>query len=264
MSLTFPGAGGRAVPADLVVPTGATAPPLVVLVHGGGWRVGSRTDYAGWASTLVDHGLATLSIDYTLATPGAPSWPAALDDVVGAFAFVRAHGRALGVDRDRLGVLATSAGAHLSATAVLSADTGVAAAVLVNGVYDLRAQHDASAARGGPNSVGGLIGASPQEAPASYAAASPVALAPATDRAAGVAWTLVYGERDPVVPPTQSEAFAGVLRGRAADVRTVPVPEETHHWNTTTPVDAGANLVIRDLVLDRLGRALGGHVIDLP
>jgi acetyl esterase/lipase len=246
------------VSADLVLPAGSGAPPVVVLVHGGGWRVGSRTDYARWARTLAGAGIAALSIDYRLAAPGAPSWPAALDDVVGAFAFVRAHGHALGVDAERIGVLATSAGAHLSAAAVLSADTGVAAAVLVNGVYDLRAQ----AARGAPDSVGGLIGASPQEAPATYAAASPAALAGTTGRAAGLSWTLVYGERDPVVPPAQSETFAAVLRGLGADVRTVPVPEETHHWNTTTPVDEGTNLVIRDLVLDRLGRALGG--IDLP
>ena len=252
MSLQFPGSDGRLVSADLVLPAGSGVPPIVVMVHGGGWRSGSRGDYAGWARTLAGVGSAALSIDYTLAAPGAASWPAALDDVVGAFAFVRAHGRALGVDAERIGVLATSAGAHLSAAAVLSADTGVAAAVLVNGVYDLRAQHDQSAARGGLNAVRGLIGAPPEEAPATYVAASPAALAATTGRAAGLSWTLVYGERDPVVPPAQSETFAAVLRGLGADVRTVPVPEETHHWNTTTPVDAGTNLAIRDLVLDRL------------
>ncbi|GIF45775.1 acetyl esterase/lipase [Asanoa ferruginea] len=257
-TLQFPGAGGRSVPAELVLHPEPGA-PVVVLVHGGGWRLGSRTDYAGWATALGGAGFATLSIDYTLAAPGAPSWPAALDDVAGAFRFVRSHGRELGVDGDRIGVLATSAGAHLSATAVLSADSGVAAAVLVNGVYDLRAQHDASVARGGPNAVDGLIGASPQDAPAIYAAASPTALAATTDRAAAVTWTLVYGERDPVVPPDQSQAFAAVLRDRGADVRIVPVPEQTHHWNTTTPVDAGTNLAIRDVVVDRLGRALGRH-----
>ena len=233
--------GGRTVAADLVVPPeGADA--LVVLVHGGGWTRGSRTDYAGWAAVLAAAGFATLSVDYTLATGEAAAWPAAAQDVAAAFDYARSAGHG------PVGALATSAGAHLAATAALTHDTGLRAAVLVNGVYDLVAGHAHSA---GP--VEALMGTPPAAAPFAYSAASPVVLAGSSPHATTCAWTLVYGDHDPVVPPLdQSQPFAAALQRAGADVVTFAVPADTHHWNTGSPVDEGPNLAIRDLVLSRL------------
>ncbi|MEV4513337.1 alpha/beta hydrolase fold domain-containing protein [Dactylosporangium sp. NPDC049525] len=255
-AVTYRSAAGTALTADLRHPGGPEPVPVVVLAHGGAWKMGARGDYDGWARVLTAAGFATLSVDYTLATDDTPSWPAAADDVAAAFRLLWTQRDRLGVDPARTGCLGTSAGAHLLATAALTQDTGCQAAVLVNGVYDLRPQHAYSATR--PfNAVELLMGGPPSALGARYAAASPVRLAAGSGLAAGIAWTIVYGERDPVVPPLeQSGGFAAALSAAGADVTLVGVPEATHFWNTAVAVDAWPNTAIRDLVVNRLTAAL--------
>lgn len=241
MIVSVPSEGGRTLAADLLVPDGG-GDGLVVLVHGGGWLQGSRTDYAGWAAALAAAGFATLSVDYTLATESASAWPAAAQDVAAAFDYARSAGHG------PVGALATSAGAHLVATAALTHDTGLRAAVLVNGVYDLVAGHAHSAGR-----VEAFMGTPPAAAPFAYSAASPVVLAGSSPHATTCTWTLVYGDHDPVVPPLdQSQPFAAALQTAGADVVMFAVPSDSHHWNTRTPVDEGPNRAIHDLVVARL------------
>ena len=253
-AVTYRSAAGTVLTADLRHPGGPDPAPVVVLAHGGGWKMGARGDYDGWARVLTTAGFATLSVDYTLATDTTPSWPAAADDVAAAFRLLWTGRDQLGVDPTRAGCLGTSAGAHLLATVLLTRDTGCQAAVLVNGVYDLRRQYGHSATR--PfNAVELLMGGPPS---AAFAAASPTQLAAGTGLAAGTAWTIVYGESDPVVPPLeQSGGFAAALTAAGAEATLVGVPGATHHWNTAVAVDEWPNSVIRELVVNRFTAALG-------
>jgi len=143
LGITYAWPGGVPLKLDAYLPGSPGPYPGVILIHGGGFRDGDR----GWegylATPLVDAGFAAFSIDYRLA-PEFP-FPAAVDDVLAAVAWVRAHAAEYGVDPTAIGAIGESAGGHLAAMlAVLgrgSLDTGsrIAAAVSWSGPMDLNA-----------------------------------------------------------------------------------------------------------------------------
>jgi acetyl esterase len=102
---------------DAYLPPTPGPHPAVLLIHGGGWEAGSRSDVAelggvpgtAWART----GFAAFSVDYRLA-PEHP-YPAAVQDVRAAVAWIRRHADDFSVDPERIGAFGMSAGGHLAA-----------------------------------------------------------------------------------------------------------------------------------------------------
>jgi acetyl esterase/lipase/ankyrin repeat protein len=95
---------------DLHMPLKATKSDLVVWVHGGAWRSGTKEDMP--LSGLVDAGYAVASIDYRL-SPVAP-FPAQAHDIKAAIRFLRALAPHYGYRTDRVTVAGASAGGHLA------------------------------------------------------------------------------------------------------------------------------------------------------
>lgn len=102
---------GQELALDLYMPAGVENPPLVVYIHGGAWRFGSRDSVS--TIDLVDAGFALASVSFRL-TPVAPL-PAQVHDIKGAIRFLRAHADEYGFDADRIGITGVSSGAHLAA-----------------------------------------------------------------------------------------------------------------------------------------------------
>ncbi len=128
------------------LPPGSLA-PVVVQVHGGAWVWGSKTGQAyPLLSHLVERGWICVAVNYRL-SPRA-TWPDHLVDVKRALAWVKEHIGSYGGDAGFVAITGGSAGGHLSALAALTpgdpafqpgfedADTSVAAAVPIYGVYD--------------------------------------------------------------------------------------------------------------------------------
>lgn len=100
---------------DLWLPRGAKAAPLVMFVHGGGWKRGSN-DNAGSRSLpghLMAQGYAYASINYRLVPAARVEQQAA--DVAAALAYLLKRAGELGIDRTRVVITGHSAGAHLVA-----------------------------------------------------------------------------------------------------------------------------------------------------
>lgn len=99
---------------DLWVPEGKPA-PLVLFVHGGGWKRGSKSNAMGRAlpGHMIEQGYAFASIDYRLVPKNTVEEQAA--DVAAALAFLLKQADALGIDRSRVVLTGHSAGAHLVA-----------------------------------------------------------------------------------------------------------------------------------------------------
>ncbi len=95
---------------DVTLPDGVEEPPLIVYIHGGGWRQGSyKNNRMPW---LVDHGFAVASISYRLTDKAV--FPAQIHDCKGAVRWLRANTKQFGYDATRLAVAGGSAGAHLA------------------------------------------------------------------------------------------------------------------------------------------------------
>jgi acetyl esterase/lipase len=95
--------------------TGHAAGTAVIVAPGGGYEFLAAAhegrQYAQWLSSL---GVAAFVLKYRLADYGHP---APLQDVLRAIRTVRAHASDYGVAPDRIGVIGSSAGGHLAASA---------------------------------------------------------------------------------------------------------------------------------------------------
>ncbi len=107
------------LPARLYEPEGLSSQAgLVVLVHGGGWHVGSVVGYDPFARFYADKaGVKVLSVSYRLA-PEHP-FPAAFDDVVAGYRYAVDNAERFGVDPARIGIKGDSAGGNLAAAVAL-------------------------------------------------------------------------------------------------------------------------------------------------
>src|SRR3989454_4789555 len=112
--LRIPGPAGE-IPARLYAPTaGGAALPVVAYFHGGGWVQGDLETHHGLCARLARHGgVLVVAIDYRLAPEH--KFPAAVDDCLAAYRWLRAHARDLGGDAGRVAVAGDSAGGNLSA-----------------------------------------------------------------------------------------------------------------------------------------------------
>ncbi len=86
-------------------------PPLVVWVHGGAWRSGSRSRMP--LNFLVQKGFAVASVDYRLS--GTAPFPAQIHDCKAAIRFLRTNQSQFGYDAEQIAVAGSSAGGHLAA-----------------------------------------------------------------------------------------------------------------------------------------------------
>jgi hypothetical protein len=121
-SYAYATVGGTTLGMDLHRAPQAGA-PLVLYVHGGGWRSGNRADAgATRLAPLAARGVTVASVDYRL-VPDA-TFPDQLHDLKGAVRWLRAHGPRLGVPTDRLGVWGASAGAYLGSLLALTGGDG--------------------------------------------------------------------------------------------------------------------------------------------
>jgi len=102
--------GGRLL-LDHYLPKNVEQPPLVVWLHGGAWRRGSKDDMP--LTRLIESGYAVASIDYRL-SPVA-RFPAQIHDCKAAIRYLRANQAELGFDASRIAVAGASAGGHLAA-----------------------------------------------------------------------------------------------------------------------------------------------------
>jgi len=101
----------QALDLDLYLPTAAQNPPLLVFVHGGAWRGGSK-DRNVLAWPFVDDGYAVASLNFRLS--GEAPFPAQVHDIKAAIRFLRGNAARLGYDASRIAILGASSGAHLA------------------------------------------------------------------------------------------------------------------------------------------------------
>lgn len=115
-NLVYAKVGDRKLRLNLFRPEGSvegTRRPLIVWIHGGGWRKGSYHGSPAVAMATPKSGYVVASIEYRLTDEA--TFPAQIEDCRAAIRWLRAHADRFGIDPNRVGVWGSSAGGHLAA-----------------------------------------------------------------------------------------------------------------------------------------------------
>ncbi|NQT89359.1 alpha/beta hydrolase [bacterium] len=202
--------------------------PLVVWVHGGAWRAGSKNNCP--AISLVGRGYAVASISYRFSQEAI--FPAQIEDCKAAIRFLRANAKRHSIDADHIGVWGGSAGGHLVALLGASGDAkdiegqvggNLEFSSRVQAVVDYFGPSDFTKFEGqptwvkvdAPNSplcqlVGGLLA----EKKDLVARANPITYVTRDDPP----FLVVHGDRDKTVPFNQSELLVAALKKAGVEV----------------------------------------------
>lgn len=86
--------------------------PVVLCIHGGGFRAGKRESYDALCVKLAERGYVAATMTYRLAPKF--QFPAAVHDTKAAVRFLRANAATYKLNPDKLGVTGGSAGGHLA------------------------------------------------------------------------------------------------------------------------------------------------------
>jgi acetyl esterase/lipase len=215
--------------------------PVVVWIHGGAWRAGSKAGGIGRFARFAQSGhYASVSIGYRLTDEAI--WPAQIHDCKAAIRWIRAHAGKYNLDPDRIGVWGASAGGHLVAMLGTSGgvralegelgehadqDSRVTCVVDYYGPSDLLAMssrpsimdHDAPDS---PEST--LVGGPLQETVENAKSASTTTYVSKDDPP----FLVVHGDKDPLVPHDQSVRLIKLLREAGVDVTFITIAGGGH------------------------------------
>ena len=196
---------GRFGLGDLYLPEKVTPEtPVVLAIHGGGWRSGNRYSWSGGAEFFCrDLGCAVFNIEYRLAS-ATNRWPACGDDCVKAanWIFSDAFRERAGFSPKKIYICGGSAGGHLTLwTLVNLPSEKVAGAVSISAIGDPLPDFRVHCGR-----YKGLFGAQVGEASLS-------AMDPVLKIRPGMAPVLcTHATEDKVVPIASHRAFADAYR----------------------------------------------------
>ena len=237
-NIVYGRSGDRELKLDLYLPA-APAPgkkgfPVVIYIHGGGWRVGSKSEGERYAEMFNRNGIALASIDYRLSNVAI--WPAQIHDSKTAVRWVRANARRYGLNPARIGAMGASAGGHLAA--LLGTTEGVKAledrgqgspkeSSRVRAVCDISGPIDLSIPTDsliGKLSVRGELHGSAEERPDLVRQADPSRYV----KGGEPPFLIIQGDQDKLVVPEHAYKLQKALKAHGDDVTLDLVPGGKH------------------------------------
>jgi len=242
---------GKSLQLDIYRPKNGIKPlPLLVFIHGGGWRSGKRSDYLVYLTAFAEKGYMTATVSYRLLKDSP--YPACAEDITDAVQWFYGNGEKYGYDPDRIALIGGSAGAHLALLAAyewkkphdtidsiakLEPRHRIKAVVDIYGPIDLTtdyAQHQSL--------VTSFIAHSYKEAPELYREASPVNYVDKSDPPT----MILHGTSDDLVPISQSDLLKAKLDALGVPNVYYKVPLWPHAMDVVQRVNDFSQLKMSD------------------
>lgn len=109
----------------------------IVVIHGGSWNAGGRSDFPLWNEWLTNNGYTVFDVDYRLAPQ--PNWQTAVGDVKCAAAWVQNNSEKFSIDASKIVLFGRSAGGQLALMAAYSGNDSFPSACENNPANKIRA-----------------------------------------------------------------------------------------------------------------------------
>jgi acetyl esterase/lipase len=225
---------------DIYLPANrsTTATPVLILIHGGGWTDGDRSDLNAYVDTLKRRSpqYAIFNISYRLAANGQNLFPSQEQDVKEAVEFIHSKREEYGVS-DRFGLIGASAGAHLALLQAYKNTSPVKAKVVISffGPTELVQMYNNPPNPLVPLLLASVTGGTPTSNPAIYQQSSPFNFVVNSSAPT----LLLHGDNDIVVPYSQSTLLQNKLNSVGVSNLYVLYPGGGHgDWSPQIYFDA--------------------------
>ncbi|WP_152616734.1 alpha/beta hydrolase [Flavihumibacter solisilvae] len=217
--------------------------PVIVKVHGGGWVAGSRKELTAWNRWFNELGYDVFDLDYRLPPP--ERWQDQTGDIKSAIGWLVNNAQQFRIDTGRIIMMGNSAGASLALLAAYSYNdfrlppscdvphARVRAVVDIYGPSDMAMLYATTGSTSLANyGLQRYIGGAPVDFRERYDMVSPVAhVTPSSP-----ATLIIHGEKDRIVPVTQSLILANALKKAGVPYEFYSLPYTDHsfdfNWNS--------------------------------
>jgi len=255
-NIEYKNINGKSLQLDLYKQAGvAEKLPLLVFIHGGGWRSGQREDYLVYMTHFVKMGYVTATVSYRL-LKDAP-YPACVEDISDAVEWFYDHADQYNYDPERICLIGGSAGAHLAMLAGYgwrekrsgnklqevdsvftdSGNPSIKAVVAIYGPTDFTTEY----VRTHPT-ITGFIAKTYEEAPELYTEASPVSYVDSSCPPT----LIIQGTADDLVPVSQAELLRDRLKSHSVPYIYLPFPGWPHTMDMVKRVNDYFKVTLND------------------
>ncbi len=228
---------------DIYLPANrsTTTTKVIIMIHGGGWTGGDKSDFTSFVDTLKRRlpGYAIFNINYRLSANPNNIFPTQELDVKSAVDYIYSKSSEYKISGKHI-LMGASAGAHLAMLQGYKYNVPVKAKAVVSffGPSDLEDMYN-NPVGGNPLFslvVAGAVGATPVQNPALYASSSPVNF---ISNSTAMPTILLHGGLDPLVSPSQSAFVETKLNNAGITNQYVYYPTGGHgDWDAATYTDA--------------------------
>jgi acetyl esterase/lipase len=216
---------------DLYTAQGDNMKPCILVVHGGSWAGGSNEQIPELNSRLARLGYAVVAINYRLAPEH--HYPAPVEDVQRALAYLDKHANELHVDVSRVVLLGRSAGAQIAlAAAYQFPPSGVKGVISFYGPADMVWGYSAPAnplVLDSKKVMEDYLGGTYNQVPDNYKRSSPIEWVTSTS----VPTLLIHGKRDALVAYEHTTRLDRKLRAAGVKHFVLSLPWATHGCDYT-------------------------------
>lgn len=239
--------GGIQLRMDVRIPEGSGPFPVVLVVHGGAFVQGEKTqgNVVEWAKTLAANGFVSAAVDYRLTGQfiSPPAFPGPVQDLKCAIRVLRAQASRFRINIDKVFVLGGSAGGYFAS--MLGATNGVtqldgtcpdganqsshvSGVVAYFGIADWTTINTQRGNTEPPPASETVFVGSGCTAPSDQACidASPTTFIDASDPP----FFLLHSDDDPAVPVAQSQQLRDALKKAGVSVTYLEVTGKGHGW----------------------------------
>ncbi len=203
-----------------------TKTPAIILIHGGSWTGGDKTNMTHWLKPLQTAfpGDAIFTINYRLASREkmANAWPTQINDVDAAVTFIKNHAAEYNINTKQLILLGESAGAQLALVEGFNHDPNHNVKVVV----DLFGPTDMADLYKAHHELAILMQGTPEKIPAVYADAGVLQHVSKNSPPT----IIFHGTADPVVPISESDSLSVKLNEARVPFSFIRYKGKGHGW----------------------------------
>jgi acetyl esterase/lipase len=222
---------------DIYLPAGRDSnnTKLMILIHGGAWTEGDKSDFNLNDIKKQFPGYALASINYRLYDNGRNIFPTEEEDVKAAVAFLLSK-RSNYNYSSKIVLLGASAGAHLALLQGYKYGKMIAPQAIISffGPTDLTYLYNHPAYPAISPLLATIVGYTPAQNPSIYTSSSPINFVTAQSPPT----LLLQGDADPLVPVDQANMLNDKLQAAGVVHQLVIYPGESHGFTDTATNDA--------------------------